>query len=46
MSIPIGSSISFGPNFYQQIEIGNEPSVEAINYGLGKLAEMTQKEAA
>lgn len=34
MKLPIRSSISFGPDFYRQIEIGNEPTVEAIETGL------------
>jgi len=33
MVIPIESSISFGPNFGQQIEIGSVPSKEAVEYG-------------
>jgi len=47
MSIPIGSSISFGPDFYRQIEIGNAPTASAIARGLEKMKDMLgQKEAA
>ena len=41
ITIPIGSSISFGPDFYRQIEIGNQPTIEAINKGFEKLKEYT-----
>lgn len=34
MKLPIRSSISFGPDLYRQIEIGNEPTIEAIETGL------------
>lgn len=44
--VPIMSTISFGPNFYKQIEIGGVPSREAIDAGLKELAELTMKEAA
>lgn len=37
MTVPIISSISFGPNFGQQIEIGEQPVESAINKGLEKL---------
>jgi len=40
MRLPITSSISFGPSFGSQIEIGNEPTEEAVNFGLEKLKEM------
>ena len=39
MLIPIESSISFGPNFAQQIEIGDKPTVEAVEYGIKQLME-------
>jgi DNA polymerase I-like protein with 3'-5' exonuclease and polymerase domains len=39
MVVPIGSSISFGPSFGVQIEIGNVPSKEAIDSGLATLKE-------
>ena len=44
MTIPITSSISFGPDFGRQIEIGNQPTREAIDYGLKKLNEMLAEE--
>jgi len=34
MKVPIVSSISFGPSFGEQFEIGEEPTDEAINEGL------------
>jgi len=37
MSIPITSSISFGPDFYRQVEIGAEPTLDAIKGGLEEL---------
>jgi DNA polymerase-1 len=37
MWIPIESSISFGPNFYDQIEIGLRPTKEAIDAGLDEI---------
>lgn len=40
MQVPIGSSISFGPSFGVQIEIGNRPTREAIQAGLDKFYEM------
>lgn len=40
MYVPIESSISFGPNFGYQIEIGSVPSAEAVEKGLGKLKEL------
>lgn len=39
MVIPIGSSISFGPSFGVQFEVGNEPSKEAIDVGLADIKE-------
>jgi 5'-3' exonuclease len=44
--VPIGSSISFGPDFYNQIEIGNQPTREAIEGGLKKYAEMMDERLA
>lgn len=41
MVVPIGSSISFGPNFGVQLEVGNVPSKEAIDNGLKQLGETT-----
>lgn len=38
MQVPVESSISFGPDFYRQIEIGDKPTAEAISKGLGQLA--------
>ena len=38
-SIPITSSISFGPDFFRQIEIGVVPTPEAIAEGIYKLKE-------
>jgi hypothetical protein len=40
MQVPIGSSISFGPSFGEQIEIGNKPTKEAIEQGLKEFAEL------
>ena len=39
MRVPIVSSISFGPNFYNQLEIGNEPDEVAIRAGIKELFE-------
>ncbi|HXS30680.1 MAG TPA: DNA polymerase, partial [Steroidobacteraceae bacterium] len=44
--VPITSTISFGPDFYRQIEIGAQPTREAIDKGLKELAKMREKEAA
>lgn len=41
MKVPILSSISFGPSFGVQIEIGDQPTREAVDFGLAKLKEMT-----
>ena len=41
MVVPIGSSISFGPNFGVQYEIGNAPTKEAIDAGLVQLNKET-----
>lgn len=38
MWIPIESSISFGPNFYDQVEIGTQPGKAAIDSGLAEVA--------
>lgn len=40
MRLPIRSSISFGRNFGEQIEVGNEPTSEAIQKGLDELLKM------
>jgi len=37
MGVPIEGSISFGLSFGHQIEIGEQPTVEAINHGLSFL---------
>ena len=41
MRLPIESSISFGPNFGTQIEIGDKPADEAINKGLEELNDIS-----
>ena len=38
MQVPVMSSISFGKDFYRQIEIGDKPTPEAISKGLEQLA--------
>ena len=38
MGVPIKSSISLGHNFYAQIEIGEDPTVEAVQSGIDKLS--------
>ena len=38
MLLPIRSSISFGRSFGEQIEIGDQPTKEAIDFGLQELA--------
>lgn len=43
MTIPIVSSISFGPDFGTQVEIGSVPSAEAVEKGWKMLAEMQVK---
>jgi DNA polymerase I-like protein with 3'-5' exonuclease and polymerase domains/5'-3' exonuclease len=45
MRVPIVSSISFGPSFGRQFEIGEEPSQEAIQKGLAQMRE-AQEQAA
>lgn len=37
ITVPLVSSISFGKNFGEQLEIGNEPSVDAIKKGVSQL---------
>lgn len=37
MGVPAVSSISFGRNFFEQVEIGEAPTEEAISKGLAKL---------
>lgn len=39
MEVPVVSSIAFGPNFYDQIEIGEVPTREAIRAGVAKMKE-------
>jgi 5'-3' exonuclease len=47
MKVPCLGSISFGANFFDQIEIGTEPTPEAIEEGLRKLrGEVELAEAA
>jgi DNA polymerase-1 len=46
MVVPITSSISFGPDYHNQIEIGNQPTREAIDRGLAEMTKVLQKEAA
>lgn len=43
MFIPIESSLSFGPSFGQQVEIGLVPSPEAIAKGLAKMRDSYSK---
>lgn len=43
MTIPIESSISFGPSFGEQIEIGNYPTAEAVAEGLKELEALLAK---
>lgn len=42
MQVPIAGSISFGPNFYHQIEIGEEPTAAAIDAGLAELYQLRE----
>lgn len=42
MQIPVESSISFGVNLADQIEIGTKPTKEAIDAGLAELAKQMQ----
>lgn len=44
MVVPIEASISFGPDFYRQIEIGSYPTREAIDAGLKELDKMMNPE--
>ena len=46
MEVPVVSSISFGPNLYDQIEIGTEPTDEAIAKGIEKMHERFAEEFA
>jgi DNA polymerase I-like protein with 3'-5' exonuclease and polymerase domains len=43
MTIPIVSSISFGPNFGIQAEIGSEPTEEAVASGWKQIEEILEK---
>lgn len=43
MTIPIESSISFGPNFGLQIEIGTKPTAEAVQRGWDDLMKALEK---
>jgi DNA polymerase I-like protein with 3'-5' exonuclease and polymerase domains len=42
MTIPIESSISFGRNFFEQIEIGNTPTAAAIEAGILELRKQNE----
>lgn len=44
MRVPVLSSISFGSSFGLQIEIGEQPTKEAIDYGLLELSKLMKKE--
>jgi DNA polymerase I-like protein with 3'-5' exonuclease and polymerase domains len=44
MKLPIRSSISFGRSFGEQIEIGDQPTTEAVEFGLAELAKMKESE--
>ncbi len=46
MEIPIESSISFGPSFGEQFEIGSMPSPEAVAEGLAAIEKAREKVAA
>jgi 5'-3' exonuclease len=46
MKVPIKSSISFGRSFGEQIEIGEEPTEEAINKGLKELYEFSNSNSS
>lgn len=46
MEIPIESSISFGPDFGTQIEIGTAPTEEAVMKGWEKIKELFAKKEA
>ncbi len=37
MLIPVESSISFGPNFFVQCEVGDKPTAKAVEYGLKEM---------
>lgn len=40
MRVPIESSISFGPSFGVQIEVGSEPTEDAVHFGLAEMAKL------
>ena len=40
MGVPIRSSISLGKDFYNQIECGEEPTLEAIQVGLAQMRQV------
>jgi DNA polymerase I-like protein with 3'-5' exonuclease and polymerase domains/5'-3' exonuclease len=44
MQVPILSSISLGPSFGVQLEIGEQPTREAIAYGIEELYKLINKE--
>lgn len=44
--VPVIASISFGPDFYHQTEIGEVPTAEAIEKGLVEMAAAAEKRAA
>lgn len=46
MWIPIESSISFGPNFGTQFEIGEQPTEDAVNDGFAKWQKWSDKRKA
>jgi DNA polymerase I-like protein with 3'-5' exonuclease and polymerase domains/5'-3' exonuclease len=46
MKVPCVGSIAFGPDFYSQIEVGTEPTRDAIAKGIEKLNLPKQLEAA
>ena len=46
MKVPIVSSISFGPSFGEQIEIGEEPTAEAVEAGLVEYRKMVGEAVA
>jgi DNA polymerase I-like protein with 3'-5' exonuclease and polymerase domains len=43
MKLEVVSTISFGPNFYRQTEIGPKPTREAIDKGLSEMYEAMRK---
>ncbi len=46
MKVPVVGSISFGLDFYNQVEIGEVPSLEAIKAGLAKMFKEADERAA